>query len=181
MYLLKSCIAVLLITALHACSGAATKTVEPEEQAVAQPAPAVQQEPASETLPHFMVQDVSGNTVDLQQFKGKKVFVNLWATWCPPCRAEMPSIEKLYQAADKEKTQFVMLSLDNNFESARKYVQDKKLDLPIFYPAADLPPLFTVNGIPTTFIFNEDGKLIAKREGSENYDTPSYRKLFDAK
>jgi thiol-disulfide isomerase/thioredoxin len=181
MYLLKSCIAVLLITALHACSDAATKTVESEEQAVAQPAPAVQQEPGSETLPHFMVQDVSGNTVDLQQFKGKKVFVNLWATWCPPCRAEMPSIEKLYQAADKEKAQFVMLSLDNDFESARKYVQDKKLDLPIFYPASDLPPLFTVNGIPTTFIFNEDGKLIDKREGSDNYDTPSYRNLFGAK
>ena len=64
------------------------------------------------------------------------------------------------------------------FEMAKKYVQEKGLELPVFYPAADLPSLFTVNGIPTTFIFNEEGQLISQREGSENYNTAEYRQLF---
>jgi len=81
---------------------------------------------------------------------------------------------------DKEKAQFVLLSLDDNFDVAKKYVQEKKLNLPIYYPAGDMPRLFAVNGIPTTFIFDEAGTLIAQREGSEDYNTAAYRKLFGA-
>ena len=135
---------------------------------------------ATNSLPDATLQDVAGNKLNLQSLKGKKVFVNLWATWCPPCRAEMPSIQKLYEAAHKENTQFVMLSLDNDFESDKKYVQANNLNLPIYYPAGNLPDLFAVNGIPTTFIFDETGKLIEQREGSDDYNTAAYRKLFGA-
>ena len=170
--------AVFSLVAVHACTGKVTQSPKPAETPeatlVAQP-----QTPTG-TLPSFMVRDAGGNTLNLQQFKGKKVFVNLWATWCPPCRAEMPSIEKLYQAADKEHVQFVMLSLDNDFELAKKYVQKKGMSLPIFYPAGDVPELFSVNGIPATFIFDETGQLIAQHEGSEDYNTPEFRKLFGA-
>ena len=179
MRVLKSLGIAIAFVSLHACTGKVTQNAKPPVRPEAATATVLKPQTAP-TLPSFAVQDAAGKQLDLSSFKGKKVFVNLWATWCPPCRAEMPSINKLYQAADKEKVQFVMLSLDNDFEMAKKYVQEKGLELPVFYPAADLPSLFTVNGIPTTFIFNEEGQLISQREGSENYNTAEYRQLFGA-
>src|SRR5919112_4123771 len=117
MGILKPFLAVLLLLALQACTGRIRENKKQEETTAT--TAAVQPQPAAGILPSFAVLDASGNKLDIQTFKGKKVFVNLWATWCPPCRAEMPSIEKLYQASDKEKAQFVMLSLDNDFESAK--------------------------------------------------------------
>ena len=62
-----------------------------------------------------------GRPVSLSELRGKAVFVNLWASWCPPCRAEMPGIEALYQKVDKSKVAFVMLSLDENPAKAQKF------------------------------------------------------------
>src|SRR5947208_115536 len=151
MGILKSCLALFLILTLHACSSKVTQAPEPEQTAIVATSAVAKEEAFAKTLPSFIVQDVAGNKVDLQQFKGKKIFVNLWATWCPPCRAELPSIEKLYQSADTAKVQFVLLSLDNDFETAKQFMQKKGFKLPIFFPAGDVPDLFAVNGIPTTF------------------------------
>jgi len=130
-------------------------------------------------MPAFTMLNANGEAVDLKSFAGKKVLVNLWATWCPPCRAEMPSIEKLHQTVDKEKTAFVMLSLDDDFEKAKKYVAQNNLDLPVYYPQnLNLPELFNVRGIPATFIFDEKGQLIKSTEGQDDYDTDAYRQLL---
>jgi thiol-disulfide isomerase/thioredoxin len=130
-------------------------------------------------LPAFQMLDANDKIVDLQSFKGKKVFVNIWATWCPPCRAELPSIQKLMASIDTSKTAFVFLSLDDDFAKAKDFVKKKKMPLPVFYPAQALPSLFNVQSIPTTFIFDEKGKLIHDVMGAENYDTDGYRKLLN--
>jgi thiol-disulfide isomerase/thioredoxin len=132
----------------------------------------------SASLPSFTVQDVNGNGVNLNSFKGKKVFVNLWASWCPPCRAEMPSIEKLYGSVDTSKVAFVMLALDNDFEQSKQFIKKQGLNLPVYYPTENLPQLFNVQGIPATFIFNEQGKLIQRIDGGDDYDTDRYRELL---
>ena len=118
--------------------------------------------------------DANKAPVDLAAFKGKKVFLNLWATWCPPCRAEMPSIRELSNAVDSSKVAFVMLSLDENFDLALQYAQKQKLGLPVYYPAASLPPAFQTGSIPATFIFDEEGKLLRKNIGAEDYNTDEY-------
>jgi thiol-disulfide isomerase/thioredoxin len=133
---------------------------------------------AAELLPAFSVQDMNGNIVNLQSLKGKKLFVNLWASWCPPCKREMPSIEKLYHSVDSSKVKFLLVSFDDRFEHAKKYVSSKKLNLPIYYPAENPPALFNVQGIPATFIFDEKGELIKRIDGSENYDTREYKALL---
>ena len=133
---------------------------------------------ATTLVPSFSVQDASGGTVNLQNLKGKKLFINLWASWCPPCKREMPSIEKLYLSLDTNKVKFLLVSLDDRFEMAKKYVSSQKLKLPIYYPAERLPALFQVQGIPATFIFNESGELVKRVDGGENYDTKEYRTLF---
>jgi thiol-disulfide isomerase/thioredoxin len=129
-------------------------------------------------LPSFSIQDVGGNIINLENFKGKKLFINLWASWCPPCKREMPSIEKLYRSLDTARVKFLLVSLDDQFELAKKYVSSQKLKLPIFYPAEKLPLLFQVQGIPATFIFDETGQLIKKVDGGENYDTKEYKTML---
>jgi thiol-disulfide isomerase/thioredoxin len=125
-------------------------------------------------MPSFKMLTVDNKMVNLSSLKGKKVFVNLWATWCPPCRAEIPSIEKLATKTDKNKVAFVMLALDNQFEKAISYAAKNKMALPIYYPAENLPPLINVEGIPTTFVFDEQGKLIHQQVGSVDYNTSKY-------
>jgi thiol-disulfide isomerase/thioredoxin len=163
-------------------AGCANNRTENNNLPVAASRDSIIEQPAAATatasLPVFSLQDLKGNSIDIQSLKGKKLFVNLWATWCPPCRREMPSIEKLLKSVDTSKVAFVIISLDDRFDKAKKYILNQKLDLPIFYPAQELPPLFNVDGIPSTFIFDEQGALIKQIEGSEDYNTEAYRKLL---
>jgi len=134
--------------------------------------------PKRQSLPSFQLVAADGSHINLTDLKGKKIFLNLWATWCPPCRAEIPSIEKLNKKVDKEKVAFVMLSLDENFELAKQFIQINHMQLPVYYPAENLPAIFNTDGIPATFIFNEKGELIKVNKGMDNYDTKFYEQLL---
>jgi len=133
----------------------------------------------SSALPSFRMMSAGNQLIDLTQFKGKKIFVNLWATWCPPCRAEIPSIESLAAKTDKTKAEFIMLSLDDNFEKAKSFAIKNNMKLPVYYPASTLPQLFAVNGIPVTYIFNEKGEIIYQQVGENNYDTKDFFNLLN--
>lgn len=133
---------------------------------------------SADMLPAFKMKDVNGNLVDMASLKGKKVFVNLWATWCPPCKAEIPSIEALNAKLDKGKVAFVMLSLDENFELAKTFATENKMRLPIYYATEAVPAVFKTHGIPATFIFNEKGELVKTNNGADDYDTEVYYKLL---
>lgn len=136
---------------------------------------------SSADLPSFVMVNAANEKVNLHDYKGKKLFVNLWATWCPPCRAELPSIQKLYNHTDRDQSEFIMLSLDESFQSALFYFSQEKFSFPAFHPAQNLPELFNVRGIPVTFIFDENGKLIHRKDGSDNYDTEKYREIMGGK
>ena len=131
-----------------------------------------------EMIPSFPISDMSGNKADLGDFKGKMVFVNLWASWCGPCRDEMPSIQKLHEKTKGKNVQFVMLAMDDDFKKSVAYFNSSKLALPAFYPAGSLPALFDVSGIPATFIFNAKGELVKSIRGGDNYDTEEYVQLL---
>mgnify|MGYP000324202769 CR=1 FL=1 len=158
----------VLLTGFIACSSPANKEEKKPEQ----------QQAEVKKLPAFTITDVNGNVINTNDFKGKKVFVNLWASWCPPCRAEIPSIEKLKTKMDPQKVAFVMLSLDKNFEVAKEFAKSINIQLPVYYPAEKLPELFNIEGIPATFIFNEKGELIKENSGADDYDTDAYVQLL---
>lgn len=130
-------------------------------------------------LPSFTMVDAAGNKVNLQDFKGKKVFFNIWATWCGPCRVEIPSIEKLYKKADKEKVVFVLLSVDRDFQTAISFADKKGMKAPLYYPAENLPVMLYTSGIPATFIFDENGNVIKQNIGAEDYSTASYVNMLN--
>jgi thiol-disulfide isomerase/thioredoxin len=175
--------ATMLITIITACSNfqkeeSGTSTINVQQNSVDSNAAEAIVKADQMELPAFSLQDMNGSLLNLQSFKGKKVFVNLWATWCPPCRAEIPSIQKLAQSVDTAKVAFVMISLDDSFDKARRFAKSRKMILPVFYPAENLPELFNVQSIPSTFIFDESGKLIQRVDGGDNYNTKQYKELF---
>ncbi|WP_247236539.1 TlpA disulfide reductase family protein [Telluribacter sp. SYSU D00476] len=126
----------------------------------------------------FTMSTLDGKTVTLESLRGKVVFLNQWATWCPPCRAEMPAIEKLYQSMDKDKVAFVMLSLDEDPAKAERYIRQAEFSFPVYVPASTIPPEFRSQAIPTTLILDPRGQLVHRIEGMANYDTDEFRQYL---
>jgi thiol-disulfide isomerase/thioredoxin len=122
----------------------------------------------------FSMHDLNGNIVHFNQLKGEVVFVNLWATWCGPCKAEMPGIQQLYSKMSTKKIKFVMLSIDrpDGIRKVKRYLAGNRYDFPVFVATEFLPGMMQVPSIPTTFIINKKGKVVLKETGARNYDTP---------
>lgn len=129
----------------------------------------------------FLLRDLKGNLVDFKTFKGKVIFLNLWATWCGPCRSEMPSIQKLYDESDRTKVVFVMLSLDENRleGKVKKYAQEKQFSFPVYMPSGRLTSQLSVDVIPTTFVIDQSGAIALKETGMKNYGTTKFKKFLE--
>lgn len=126
---------------------------------------------------NFTIYDTNDRLINFESFKGKTIFLNLWATWCGPCRVEMPSIQKLYEKVDTSKVVFVMLSLDvkENRSKVARYIEDKEFTFPVYCIGDYLPEVLQrVNSIPTTFVISADGQILSKKVGAANYNTSKY-------
>ncbi|MFD2513282.1 TlpA disulfide reductase family protein [Pontibacter locisalis] len=127
----------------------------------------------------FQMVDLDGKQVGFESLKGKVVFMNIWATWCPPCIAEMPNIQKLYDKVGSDKIAFVMLSVDEaGMEKVKRFIDKKGYTFPVYMPAGQLPQEFYSNAIPTTFIISPEGKIVAKQEGMADYNTPEVQEFL---
>ncbi|MEQ8581071.1 MAG: TlpA disulfide reductase family protein [Marinoscillum sp.] len=118
--------------------------------------------------------NIAGRTVSFATFKGQTVFLNFWATWCPPCIAEMPDIEDLYQKMGKDVT-FVMISLDEDRDKARRFVERKGFELPVYFLESPLPAPYNPSSIPTTYVISPEGQVVLTRHGMAKYDTEEFR------
>lgn len=122
---------------------------------------------------NFTIKDLKGNRISFDQYKGKVVFINLWATWCGPCKAEMPGIQSLSEKLKGESIEFVMLSVDKeaSLPKVTNYLEKNQFTFPVFMPHGYLPEEMQVPSIPTTFVIGKDGKILMKEVGTRNYDT----------
>ena len=119
-----------------------------------------------------------GEKVGMEQFKGKVIFMNLWATWCPPCIAEMPAINDLYNEVEREDIVFIMLSLDDNFEKAKHFKEKKGFDFEVYYPAEGIPQMYNTRSIPTTYIIDAKGGLALTQMGMADYNTDEFKQFL---
>ncbi len=116
--------------------------------------------------------DGEGKKVSLKELQGKVVFINFWATWCPPCIHEMPSINTL-QAKFKSSKDivFLMVDVDGNHEKSNAFMKDNNYDLSVYIPGSKIPSSYLGTSIPTTVILNKKGELAERMEGGRDYAT----------
>jgi peroxiredoxin len=110
----------------------------------------------------FTLKDLSGKTFTLSELRGKVVLVNFWATWCPPCRKEMPDLETLYQRFQSKG--FVVLGIsDEDAAKVEPFIRERKVSFPVLLdPGRKVNEMFAVEGIPKSFVYDREGKLVAQ-------------------
>jgi len=112
--------------------------------------------------PQFTLQDVSGKTWTFAELRGKVVLVNFWATWCPPCRKEMPDLETLYERFSSEGLVVLAIS-DEEAAKIEPFIRERKFSFPVLLdPGRKVNELYQVEGIPKSFVYDRDGKLVAQ-------------------
>lgn len=127
--------------------------------------------------PLFELPDVNGKNVLLSGFRGKVVLINFWATWCGPCRAEMPSLNNLYSALKEKGIVVVAISTDTSEKPVRSFMSDKKISFPVLMDKDKEVSfdLYGVTGIPVTFVLDRNGIVIEKIMGEREWDAPAMK------
>ncbi|EAY29984.1 TlpA family protein disulfide reductase [Microscilla marina] len=134
---------------------------------------------AQTTAPYnFQLRSLDGKLFNFNDLRGKTVFLNIWASWCPPCIAEMPDIHQLYKEVHSKHIKFVMLSLDDDPKKAARFIQRKGYSFPVYTQATALPPAYSSKTIPTTFVISPQGKIVVKHTGMAAYNTDKFKKLL---
>ncbi|CAB1064351.1 Thiol:disulfide oxidoreductase TlpA [Olavius sp. associated proteobacterium Delta 1] len=121
--------------------------------------------------PNFTLPDLNGKMVSLADYKGQVVLLNIWATWCAPCVAEMPSMEKLHQALKDEKFVILAVSIDESgADAVLPFMKKHRLSFPALTDAAGtIKNLYQTTGVPESFIIDKDGRIVEKVIGPRDW------------
>ncbi len=126
-------------------------------------------------LSNIRFKNAKGNVVNLEELKGKVVFINFWATWCPPCLAEMPSINKLHKTfKNANDVVFLMIDADGDFPKAQTYMTKRTYEMPVYTFASQLPKGLFSGSLPTTIVFDKKGRVSFREEGAANYSNSKF-------
>lgn len=128
----------------------------------------------------WQMQKADGSGFQLSEVKGKVVFLNLWATWCPPCVGEMPGIQDLYdQYADHPDVAFVLVSNETP-ETISKFAEKKGYTFPLYSSLSETPAAFFTRSIPTTFVLDKRGNIVIKEVGAMNWGGKKMAGILEA-
>ncbi len=125
---------------------------------------------------NWKLKDESGIIFNFEKNTEKVVLINFWATWCPPCIAEMPSLQKLYNDYGN-KIEFVFIS-DESFKTINSFLEKNEYTFKV-YKEASKSEFFNVRGIPRTFLINKQGKVVIDKTGAANWNSDSVRNTID--
>ena len=122
---------------------------------------------------------LAGDPIKVDDFTGKITLLNFWATWCPPCRAEMPSIERLYKQMDGTNFRIIAVNAGEHRSQVTSFIEKNKYTFPIYLDESNqLSSIFAARGLPSTYLVNKEGKVIAARIGAMEYDQAELIKLL---
>jgi peroxiredoxin len=125
--------------------------------------------------PDFSAKDITGQTVKLSELKGNIVLLDFWATWCPPCRVEIPNLLELYRLFKNKKFVLISISLDRDISLAREFVKEKEMNWMHIIDSESsgrIASLYEIEYIPAIFIIDGKGKIVARNlRGAELKNT----------
>ncbi len=184
-YILIGLVLLVLITGIGFAISDQMQTGPPGEQsASATPAPDMSGGLEGKMAPDFELSNAAGQKVTLAQYRGKVVFLNFWATWCEPCKEEMPSMERLYQKMKGRPFEILAVSLDTKAESVVPAFFEKtkiSLSFPILTGQGQeiAKQKYQTTGVPESFIIDADGKVIKHVIGSYEWDSAQIMDYFE--
>lgn len=121
--------------------------------------------------------DNKSSLIDFNDYKDKVVIINFWATWCPPCVAEMPSFQKLYNSYGK-KVEFLFVANDKK-EKVNQFMKDNNYTFNNYFERSPTPSELVSSSIPTTYIINKKGMIVMKKKGSANWNSDKIKQVLD--
>ena len=135
-----------------------------------------------QAAPNMVLKDLDGKTVSLARLRGKVVVVNFWATWCPPCRREFPSMERLRKHFINQPLVVLAVNEGESTETIDGFISqlDEPPGFPVLLdPEGDAMAFWTVRGLPTTFILDKRGRIAYRAIGGREFDHPEIMKILD--
>lgn len=131
--------------------------------------------------PDFVLRDLNGQPVSLSQFRGKIVFLNIWATWCKPCEVEMPAMERLHEKFGSKKFQMLTISIDKDGKKAiDPFIQKLNLTFPVLMdPESKVARQFKITGVPETFLIDPQGVVFQHFVGPWEWDNQVVFHFFE--
>ena len=123
--------------------------------------------------PRFTLRNLKGNYESLESYRGQVVVLNFWATWCAPCRVEMPSFEKLYRRYRSEGVSVLAVTLDKNAKSKIKsFVDEHNLSFPVLLDSkSEVERLYPSMTVPFTYVIDRKGRVVARVDGAKNWES----------
>lgn len=128
----------------------------------------------------FSVVDSQKNRINIRELEGKVVFINFWASWCPPCRAEFPSIQTFYNEYRSEKdVVFILINMDDDLQKGLDFLNEKKYDIPTYQLASTISTEIYNGTLPTTVVLDKKGNIRFHHTGAGNFSTKKFKKNID--
>lgn len=121
---------------------------------------------------------LDGTPLDSALLIGKPIFLHIWASWCPPCIAELPDIQQLVNSMSPQETTFLLVSVDKDVSKVRQFVSENQYSLPVYRLTGEFPPELEYNSIPTTYIIAPSGQILYKHEGLAQYNHDDFKQFL---
>ena len=134
-----------------------------------------------QAMPDFVLPDLEGNMVQLSALRGKVVFINIWATWCPPCVEEMPTMQRLYERFHDRDLALLAISIDAlGAQVVAPFMRQYGLTFPaLLDPTASIERLYRTSGVPESFVVDKHGHLVEKVVGPRDWAHPQVIRMFE--
>lgn len=124
------------------------------------------------------LQGINAPSTNLKNLKDKPIFLNFWGTWCPPCRKEWPSIQKLYDTR-KGNVDFVLIAMNDEEAAVRKFLKENNYTVPVYIAQSPISEKLLPKVFPTTFLLDKTGRIIIKEDAYRDWNTESVHQFID--